>query len=301
MTETNNKISVSQLFCLLILTRLAGEIVYPRDFCDDVVTSICAVALAEVIQLLLALPAIIYSFRGEDFYRAVYRKGRFIGWLTAITAALLMTVAAVMSVFCSSKFAVKNLLNNASMWVIIAISVVFAVYVVVMGAESAARAGSIFLVAALIVTLAVILADIPYYKISDIDISLKMELQPFLTEVIRSISRGGDYLIFTAFIPLVAKKNQRSTGKCGLLFGVTALVTTVGIAVVCGLVLRYMYGAVEYPFIAAASLADVVFFKRIDGWAAGVWVLCGVLRAGVFLLCVKQTILSVVKAAERGK
>lgn len=301
MTKTNNRISTSQLFCLLILTRIAGEIVYPRTISDSTFANAFAVAAAEVIQLLLALPAIIYSFHGENFYGAVHRKNRFFGWVTALTAALLMIISAAAAVFCSSEFAIKNLLNHSSMWVIAVLSAAFAVYTAFMGAEAAARAGSLFLVVAGVLTLAVVLADIEYYRLPPVDLVFQTELKSFVADVIRCMGRSGDYLIFTALLPLTARKKSSSVGKCGLLFGLTAIITTAGLEVACRLVLRDMYGTVEYPFIAAASLADVIFFKRIDGWTSAVWVLCCAFRAGVFLLCAKQAVSSVRNATRREK
>lgn len=299
MNNTNKKISTSQLFCLLILTRLAGEVVFPRTVSSNAAASVCAIVLAETIQLILAMPAIIYSFRGENFYGAIYAKNRFFGWAVAVSAALLMLSSAMMTIVYTSEFAVKNLLVGGSMWVLFVISAALAVYSAIMGAEAQARAGALFLVGAVMATAVVILADIPYMKLPSEEIVFSVRLDDFLSEIIRAISRGGDYLIFTAFIPYIARKNTRSVGRCGLVFGLCAILAATSLAVVCSLVLREMYGAVEYPFIAAASISDIAFFKRLDGAVAAIWSLGAVFRGGVLLLCAKQAIQSVYKASRK--
>lgn len=288
MNDSNKKISVQQLFCLLILTRIAGEIVYPGT--TDAAAAICAAALAELIQFILGLPAIIYSFRGNDFYGAICRKNKFFGFVVGVFAVLLMAGSSVMAILYSAEFTIKNLLTGGSIIVIFVITGIFAVYIVFMKAEAAARSGAIFLVIAVIASVTVVIADIPYMKIPDAKIAFDFEIKSFAEEVIRDMSRGGDYLIFTAFLPYIAKKNTCSTARCGLLFGLTAMIAVVGIALFNCFVLRELYGSVEYPFIAAASLSDIAFFKRLDGAAAAVWVLCAAFRAGVFLLCAFNTV-----------
>lgn len=285
MIDTNKKISVPQIFCLLVLTRISSEVVYPRTAATDAAAAICAAGLAEVIQLVLAVPAIVYSFRGNDFYGAVCRKNKFWGVVVGVTAALLMISSAIMAIVYSSEFTIKNLLTGGSMWVVFIITAAFAVYVAVEGAEAAARSGAIFLVISILVSITVVLADIPNMKFIDEKIAFDFELKSFIEEVIKDIPRGGDYLVFTAFLPYVAKKNMRSSGRCSLLFGLSAIIIVTGIALFNCFVLREFYGYVEYPFIAAASLSDIAFFKRLDGAAAAVWVLCAAFRAGVFLFC----------------
>lgn len=293
MIDNNKKISATQLFCLLVLTRIAGEIVIPRTSTTDAAAAICAAAIAEVIQLLFALPAIVYSFRGNDFYGAICRKNRFLGFIVGLSAALLMTSSAVMAMIYSSEFTIKNLLIGGSMCIIFIITAVFAVYSVFMGAEAAARSGAIFLVIAIIISVIVVIADIPYMKLPDERVAFDFEFLSFVEEVIKDIPRGGDYLIFTAFLPYIAKKNTRSSGRCGLLFGLTAIIVVSGTALFNCFVLREFYGAVEYPFIAAASLSDIAFFKRLDGAAAAVWVLCAAFRSGVLLICAFNTVQNV--------
>ena len=283
-----HKISASQLFCLLILSRLSVEIVFPRTASAAAVEAISALVISELARFALALPLIVYSFNGDNIHRAVSHKNRFFGWVGAMFAALLLTGASLRTLFLTSEFTVKNLLIGGSMWTVFIISVVLAVYAAVMGTESLARAGVIVLMAAALVTVAVMLADIPYMRSTAI--TGGGDFNEFLDELVERFLRGGDYLIFAALLPYVDKKTKYSAGKCALLFAMFSTLLSVLLCVVNCLVLREMYGLCEYPFIAAASLSDVAFFKRLDGAAAAVWMLCAVFRSGLMLLAAGKTI-----------
>lgn len=290
----NNKISASQLFCLLLLSRLSVEIVFPRTSSAAAVEAISALVIAELARFALALPLIVYSFKGDNIHRAVRRKNRFFGWVGALFAALLLTGASLRTLFYTSDFTVKNLLIGGSMLTVFIISVVLAVYAAVMGTEALARAGAIILIAAAVVTVAVMLADIPYMRVAAI--TGGGDFDEFLGELVERFLRGGDYLIFAALLPYVEKKTPYSAGKCVLFFAMCSTLLSVLLCVVNCLVLREMYGLCEYPFIAASSLSDVAFFKRLDGAAASVWMLCAVFRSGVMLLAAGKTLSEISRA-----
>ena len=298
-----NKISASQLFCLLILSRLSVEIVFPRTTSAAAVEAISALLISELVRFALALPLIIYSFNGDNVHAAVFRKNRFFGWLGALFASLLMLAASLRTLFFASVFTVKNLVIGGAMWMIFVISVVFAVYAAVMGTEAIVRAGVIVLMAAAAVTVAVIISDIPYMRISSITGAITgvdgSGFDDFLGELVERFLRGGDYLIFAALLPYVDKKTKYSAGKCALLFALFGALFSVLICIVNCLVLREMYGLCEYPFIAASSLSDVAFFKRLDGASASVWVLCAVFRSGALMLAACRAISEVYHAKNR--
>ena len=50
-----------------------------------------------------------------------------------------------------------------------------------------------------------------------------------------------------------------------------------------GAVLGEYQSMTEYPLAAAASLSDIVLFKRLDGIASAVWLLAAAFRCGVML------------------
>ena len=303
MTESNNKISASQLFCILLLSRLSVEIVYPRTGSAAAVDAISALVISELVRFVLALPLIIYAYHGDNVHRAVYGKNRFFGWIGALAAAGLLVGASLRILFNSSVFAVKNLLIGGTMWAIFTVSAIFAIYSAAMGVEALARAGAIILIAAALVTVTSILADIPYMKVytSSQFLGGGGDFSAFLNEIFERILRGGDYLIFAALLPYVEKRKQDSAGKCALLFALFSTLAVVSLCVVNCLVLREMYGMTEYPFVAASSLSDIAFFKRLDGAAAAVWMLCAVFRGGLLLLAAERAIAEVAKASRYRK
>lgn len=289
-----NTISTSQLFCVLFLCRLSAEIVYPRTVSGTAGEAILALIIAEIVRFVLALPVIIYSFKGMNIHRAVYKKNKFFGWCGAIFAALLLVGAALRTLLNSSQFAVKNLLNGGISWIVFAISAIFAVYAAIMGVEALARSGAIFLIAAALITVTVILADIPYMHTDGL--AARGSFSALLSDTVERVLRGGDYLIFAALLPYVNKKKSSSTGLTAMFFAVFSLLGGLLITVTSCLVLRDMYGLCEYPHIAAASLSDIAFFKRLDGASAAVWTLCAAFRSGVMLFAAGSAVTEVYRA-----
>lgn len=279
---------------MLFLCRLSAEIVYPRTVSGTAWEGILALVIAEIVRFILALPVIVYSFKGTNIHRAVYKKNKFFGWCGALFAALLLVGAALRTLFNLSQFTVKNLLNGGAGWMIFVISAVFAVYAAVSGAEALARSGAIFLIAAALITVTVILADIPYMQTDGF--SARGNFSTLLGDTFERVIRGGDYLIFAALLPYVGKKNKSSSGKAALWFALASLLGGLLITVTSCLVLRDMYGLCEYPHIAAASLADIAFFKRLDGASAAVWTLCAAFRSGAMLFAAGSAVVEVYRA-----
>ena len=291
------KISYSQLFCMLLVSRLSTEIVYPRTASGTALEAIIALAVSELVRFLLALPLIIYSFNGSNVHRSVYNKNKVLGWLGAVFAALLLIAAALRTMLNLSQFAVKSLLPGGILWIIFALAAVFAVYSAFMGTEALARAGAVFLIAAAVVTLTVMLADIPFITARSFEsLSDYGDGSSLLSDIIERVMRGGDYLIFAAMLPYVSRNRKSELGRTAILFGVFSTVAALIICAFNCLVLRGLYGQTEYPFLAAASLSDISLFKRLDGFGAAIWALCAAFRCGVLLLAAENALIEVYKA-----
>lgn len=296
------KISTSQLFCMLLVSRLSSEIVYPRTASGTGLQAVLALTVSELVRFLLALPLIIYSFGGCNIHRSVYNRNKTLGWLGAVFAALLLVAAALRTMFNLSQFAVKSLLPGGAMWIVFALAAIFAVYSALMGTEALARSGAIFLIAAAIVTITVMVADIPFITARSFDsFPVYGDNSTFIQDIIGRVMRGGDYLIFAAMLPYVSHNRKSDLGRTAVLFGVFSTAAALLICSVCCLVLREMYGQTEYPFLAAASLADISLFKRLDGFGAAVWALCAAFRCGVLLLSAEHALIEVYRAGRSQK
>lgn len=297
MIKQYPKISTSQLFCVLLLSRLSAEIVYPRTSSGTAMEAILALIISEVIRFLLALPLIIYSFSGSNVHRAVYSKNKFLGWAGAVFAAVLLFAATVRTMLNMSQFASKNLLPDSAMWLVFVLAAGFAVYSAFMGVEGVARSGAVFLVAAALITLAVMLADIPYINSSSFESLVQFKDGSSLVgDIIERVMRGGDYLVFGALLPYVSRNRKSELGRTALLFALFSTLAALGVTVMNCLVLRELYGQSEFPFLAAASLSDISLFKRLDGLAAAIWSLSAAFRCGVMLLAAGCAVAAVCRA-----
>lgn len=296
--NNNVKISPQQLFCMLMLSRLSAEMVYPRTTTGTASESALALIISEAVRFLLALPIIIYSFGGSNFHRSVWKRNKFFGWAGAIGAAVLLVAAAAHTLFNAAQFSVKNLVLGGAMWMLLIIAAIFAVYAAVMGVEALARSSAIVLICAGIVTVAVLLCSIPQIGAESFAaMDDEGDFATLLNDVINRLWRGGDYLIFAALLPYVNTEKTTTRARCVLLFALFSAVGTLCVLVMNCLVLRQVYGLCEYPISAVASLADIAFFKRLDGLLGAIWALAAAIRAGIMLVGAKCAVLEVFRAS----
>ena len=299
MNENSHKISAAQLFCILLLMRVTAELVYPTagGFGGS---GVLAVLTAELIRFLLALPVLIYSFKGRSFYAAIWQKNRFCGWASAIGAALLLTAFVVRTLIYTAQFVQRNLLNHASVLLVMLLLAGFTAYAAAKGCEALARAGVLFMAAAAAVTLLVIIGDIPYF-----DAGRDMPawtFDTFLTDGASRLIRGGEYLVFAALLPCVREKGDtRKTraGSVGLWFALGSSVISMALCLFFGAVLGEYCSMTDYPAAAAASLSDVILFKRLDGLFCALWALCAAFRMGVMAFAAFAVIKECASCADR--
>jgi hypothetical protein len=298
MSESSRAgISSWQLLCLLLLSHFAAEFVSAQSGSGLTGGAVIAEIAAEAIRFALALPVIIYSFKGNDFYGAARRKSRVIGAVTSFGAVLLLASAAVKTLSETSKFAARNLLPKQSPWLIAVILAAFAVYAAYTGAEAIARSGAILLIAAGIAVAFTVIADIPYMKIP----RFGQEYDGFFGELVRRLLCGGDYLIFAALLPYVKPAKRLSAGLCGVMYALFGALASTLLTGACLLTLGEFFGLAEYPLTAAASLADIAVFKRLDGLLSAVLALCAALRAGLLLFCAWSVLREFAAAFKRSK
>lgn len=274
-------ISRSQLFCVLLLSGLSAEIVFPYGG-DLSGTGLAALVAAELIRFLLALPVLVYSLRGASFYSAIADKNSVAGVVAGITGALLLLLFAVRTLFYTAEFAQRTLLGGMSGAVLLILLAGFAVYSAAKGAEALSRAGVLILAAAVIVTLAVMLADIPHMRIRTV--SGAEYDREFVRQVIERLLSGGEYLAFAAFMPyLKAREGKKGCGGLGFLFAAASAASAVLVCGFCITALGEFVSIAEYPFVAASQLADIAVFKRLDGFSGAIWSLAAGMRTAVML------------------
>jgi len=274
-------VSPIQLLCVLLLSRISAEIVFPQQggFGSS---SLAALVLSEVVCFLLALPVIIYSAKGSSFYGAIARKSRALGLVTGFVAAFLMSLIAARTVLFTAEFAQRSIITGMSGAVLAVLLGAFAVYAAFKGIEAISRAGLLFAAAAAILTAVVVLADVSYIELRSFG-----GMQPaedMLHLVLERLMHCGEYLAFAAVLPYV-RKRERGIGACGavLIFALCSVTLSVLIDLFSMAVLGGFYGIVEYPFIAASGLADITLFKRLDGFSSAIWAACAALRSALLL------------------
>lgn len=298
INANSHKISAAQLFCILLLMRVSAELVYPsRGGFGG--TGLAAALTAEIARFLIALPVLIYACKGSGFYAAAWRKNRFLGWVTALGAALLLAWFVARTAVYAAGFVHRNMLLKTPEFLIIVLLAGFAAYAAVKGGEALARAGVLFLWAAGIVTVLLILADIPYMEF-DRELP-EWSTALFITDVIERFCRSGEYLVFAALLPYVrveTRSDRRKLGTAGFCFAGAAVLCSGLFCVFFGAVLGEYYSMSEYPIAAAGSLADIILFKRLDGAACAVWSLAAAFRMGVMAFAALSVVGEVAKCRD---
>ncbi len=285
-------ISRYQLFCIMLLSRLSSELIYPAVGGFSF-AGIASAVTAEFLWLILSLPVLIYSHNGDSFFAAAKKKLHFFGYIIAFTAAFAMSYIAARTVIFTGEFAQRTVMGGMSGAVLAVLSGAFAVYTALKGSEAIARSGVLFLVAATVVTLVIVLADIPNIRFREIPAAhFNTE---FLTDVWEQFQRGGEYLVFAALLPY--------TKKCGsgtaLVYSACAAAGILLIGLFCISVLGEFSNITEYPFNSAAQLADIALFKRLDGLSAAIWSLASGLKAGLLLYSSYAAISAVIPASAK--
>ena len=288
-------ISTGQLFCILLLSRLSAEVVF-TDSVSFSGSSLAALAAAELINFLLALPVIVYSARGSSVYGRLAEKNRAFGAVSGYISAFVICWLASRTLLYAAEYAQHSLVSGMSGAVLCVLLGGFAVYSAVKGIEAVCRASLLFAAAAVVVSAAVVLADIPHLQLRRI--SAAQPDSEFLHHVLHRVLRGGEYLIFAALLPYVRGRKKSSSCKTVLLFAASSLAGTLLMSVFSMSVLGEVCNIAKYPFTAAAGLADITLFKRLDGFAAAVWAASAGLRSAVMFFSAYAMIKSVLKPSE---
>ena len=277
----NSKISAAQVFCLLLLSRLSAEFVFPSSGGLGA-DNLLAVFLTEAGRFVIALPIVIFAFKGNSFYAAIKQKNKLWGWISAIAAALILLGFAVRSALSTAVLVQRTLLIGSGLYLAAGLLAIYAAYGVFKGAEALARAGVLFLIGAGAVTLVVILADIPFMRFYEYSLGV-IHTETLAANVWERSMRGGEYLIFAAFMPYIRSEKPKAAGTTVLAYAGVSLAAILCLTLFAGIVLGEFMGLAEFPYTAAASLSDIALLKRLDGFFAAVWSLCGAFRCSVMI------------------
>ena len=284
-------ISPRQLFCLLLLSRLSAEMAVPHGGGYGI-QPIAAAAASELLCFVFALPVIIYSARGRSLYSHICGKSRAAGIAAGLIAALFSVFIALRTCIYTAEYAQRGLVVGMSGAVLALITAAFAVYAAYKGIEAVARTSLLLLCGAAVVTLAVVLADIPYMRLSYV--MQQGYVEQFFPLVLQRLLNCGEYLIFAALLPYV-RKHEKGFGACGavLLYAVSGFAATVLINVFTAAVLGEFCAVTEYPAAAASGLADITLFKRLDGFFCAIWAACSALRCALLVFAAYAVVSSI--------
>lgn len=279
----NNTIDTRQLFILLVLSRIFHLLTYvPRSG-----TSVNGSAM--LLSFIVSTGFILIAFL--PMWVMISRRGdsQIIDYAQEISPALARITAFIFGIFCLF-VAVETVSNFIYFltstvyvsWPVFWLAILFTVvcaYGAAMGLEAMARVGFYLFIVTIAAGIFIAVALIPRYNSLWLISPLEEGVSPVMKGAVGSFSTTFELIPFY----LLASKTKGSKPKTFLLWAVVMLL----IYELIGIMLLTSLGDYSktqiFPFYAAASVAEISIFQRLDALHIAVWIFIGALKVALFL------------------
>ena len=285
--ERTGKISTFQFLALLSVSRLLSTLTFVPSFDFDAGTSdyIIATLLGAVMLWAVCIPAFIFIGRNEEGGLPTLSK-KFPGVLKALYCAYLtfieIFVLLRMRLFVSSVF-----FNSTGNFLFTVLTVAAVCYCASFSLEAVGRAGSVAFV-----LLCISLGIIFFALNSSLDVNSLSPVFYYGFSPVFKLSLG--VLARSSEPVLVYLLAHRVSGNLKKGLKIWLPLITAGITL-CGLflVLTLSDSAFlqAFPFHAMAQLSSFEYIERLDAVFAGIWILSAFLKAVLYSLIIKETVL----------
>lgn len=290
------KISVSQLFIMLFISRTIVNITYSVYVTDtrnmwEYITS-CGITF--ILTLFMAMPVYYMNkkFNGESVLDVSYNIFNRVGTVIAIIYAVYFVWVLCYTLSLFDLF-VTDLMNPKISSVALSLAVIGAsIYGSYKGVEALARSSSIVFISIVALVLFIVCA-----LFSQVD---KLNIEPLFNNGVNATVDGVLFMIArNSCIPVMAVALSLTNGgntkiKKGIFwwcFGIYAT-SAVLIYLSVGVLGRYYLATQTFPIYTVASVAQIGIFKRLDAVFLGVWTAGIFIKSSLFIylvsLCIKK-------------
>ncbi len=288
--HTKPKISVWQLFAVLLLSRLltllthttlgAGQM-QNADFFPAAVFSAVFILLFSVTLFLQ-----MRYFPSHDLTDIAYYASPLFSKCISIVYAFCFSFLALETLSRLELFIGTVIFPNQQNGFLMVVCVVAACYAASLGVEALGRAGTISLglfVAAFLFIMVSMADKIDFLNFSPMFYD---GVKPSLSAGLEAAARTGEILMFSAMLPQVTGKPQKAYGAWLFTFLCS-----------CLLVFFFVFGGLGYfaltqlfPIHAVAVLSEISVFQRFDVLLTGIWILSAFVKIS-FLLYLQSSLL----------
>lgn len=284
-----NKISFSQLACLLFVSRIFAEA--HTHFTQQNVYGMqrfTALLLSFVLLLAVSVPLLVFlHFGGEkSAVAAIREKSRILGVLVGALILVQLLSSSLSTLVHLEYYASSTIFTSAPMLLVIIFPVVCALYALRCGIESTARAGAVVFAAFCALIGLVFFSTLRYSDFSRLYPAFADTPDTLLSDVGEEFSKNAEPLVLLLLCGNVRKKAHRSLW----IYLPAVLAATELMNLMYMTVLGHYFDSLIFPFYTLASLSDIVLLQRLDGIDAVVWTMAAIVRLSVFALAAAETV-----------
>lgn len=283
-------ITVPQLFGMLFISRMVVNITYNPYMSSngDLTDHLLSAVISYFLTFLLLIPVYLLYRKRKDMTLADYSYFLFGNYAVGI---ILLYVAYYLLVSCSTLSLFNTFVSNVMdpkipIWGLSIAVMVTACYGAWKGIEALARASGIILILICISLLFLICALIPEVETTNFTPLLYDGPQNMLTGVCFMISRTSCISVMAMLLPFV-----KGSVKKGILAWNTStyLMIFLILFTIIGSLGQFLKTQV-FPIYAAASIAEIGMFKRLDALFLGIWTTGLFAKMALFLYLVSLCI-----------
>lgn len=277
------KISVWQLFCVLLLSRLLSTLTFSPVGAEKINTSdyFPSVLFAAILIFLFSIPLFIqkHFFPGKDITDVAYTVSPLLSKASSISYVLCFLFFTLVSLARLEMFVGTIVFPNNDSALFIILCVAAACYAATLGIEAIGRVGTISLVlfGGAFLFIMITMAD----KVDPVNLSpvFYEGVKPSLTAALDAATRTGELAFAAVLLP-------RADGKMGKAYAAGLFAFTV-----CAeLILFFVFAGLGdfalsqmFPVHAVAMLAEFSVFLRFDVLLTGAWILTAFIKISLLL------------------
>ncbi len=277
------KISVSQLFFMLFVSRLVLSLTYLVGSNERVMGSdyLFVVAFQIVTNFLLVIPALLMMRRypGQNVIEAsqtAWGKG---GAVIAVLYGLFFLLECIHSVGDFGFFASTTMTSNLSSFWFSVLILVAASYAATLGLEALARTSAILAVVIFLSVLYVILSVTPAIDPLSMRPFFEAKAGQFAKGIFQTISQNPELVFLLMLVPFAKGKAKKGF----VVWNIVTVGSILSIDTIGRLVLGNAYYTTTFPFYTTATVTATGMAQRSDALTAAIWAGGAFVKAALML------------------
>ncbi|MCO7136947.1 spore germination protein [[Clostridium] leptum] len=277
------KISVSQLFFMLFVSRLVLSLTYLVGSNERVMGSdyLFVVLFQIVINFILVIPVFLMmrQYPGQNVIEAsqtAWGKG---GTVVAVVYGLFFLIECIQSVGDFGFFASTTMTSNLSSFWFSVLILVAAAYAATLGLEALARTSAILAVIIFLSVIYVIVSVTPAIDPLSMRPFFEAKTSQFAKGIFQSISQNPELVFLLMLIPFAKGKAKKGFA----IWNIVTVASILSIDTIGRLVLGNAYYTTTFPFYTTATVTATGMAQRSDALTAAIWAGGAFVKAALML------------------